>query len=64
MQLWGVFHVNESGGLNQTPIVTCDTRESAEKALKRFPQCEIACFQPPIPESMGEADVPSYDSSS
>ena len=58
MQLWGVFHVKESGELNQTPRVTCDSRESAEKALKRFPQCKIDCFQPPIHESMSETEVP------
>lgn len=64
MQLWGVFHVKESGELNQTPRVICDTREAAEKALKRFPQCEIACFKPPTPESMVDTDIPSNDSSS
>ncbi|HJL86348.1 MAG: hypothetical protein QF560_18360 [SAR324 cluster bacterium] len=49
MQLWGVFHVKESGELNQTPRVICDSQESAEKALKRFPLCRIASYQPPPP---------------
>lgn len=44
MQLWGVFHTKESGELNRTPRVICDSKESAEKALKRFPQCRIAVF--------------------
>ena len=47
MQLWGVFHTKESGELNRTPRVICDSKESAEKALKRFPQCKIAVYLPP-----------------
>ena len=47
MKLWGVFHTKESGELNRTPRVICDSKESAEKALKRFPQCKIAVFHPP-----------------
>ena len=51
MQLLGVFHTIESGELNRTPRVICDSKESAEKALKRFPQCKIAVYHPP-PEIM------------
>ena len=47
MQLWGVFHTIESGELNRTPRVICDSKESAEKAMKRFPQCKIAVYHPP-----------------
>ena len=47
MQLWGVFHTKESGELNRTPRVIGDSKESAEKALKRFPQCKIAVYHPP-----------------
>ena len=47
MQLWGVFHTKELGELNRTPRVICDSKESAEKALKRFPQCKIAVYHPP-----------------
>ena len=47
MQLLGVFHTKESGELNQTPRVICDSKESAEKAMKRFPQCKIAFYHPP-----------------
>ena len=47
MQLWGVFHTKESGELNRTPRVIGDSKESAEKALKRFPQCRIAVYHPP-----------------
>ncbi len=47
MQLWGVFHTKESGELNRTPRVICESKESAEKALKRFPQCKIALYYPP-----------------
>jgi len=47
MQLWGVFHTKESGELNRTPRVICDSKESAEKAMKRFPQCKIAVYHPP-----------------
>ena len=47
MQLWGVFHAKESGELNRTPRVIRDSKEPAEKALKRFPQCRIALYHPP-----------------
>ena len=47
MQLWGVFHTKESGELNRTPRVICDSKESAEKALKRFPQCKSAVYHSP-----------------
>ena len=46
MQLWGVFHTKESEELNRTPRVICDSKESAEKALKRFPLCKIAVYHP------------------
>ena len=63
MQLWGVFHTKESGELNRTPRVICDSKESAEKALKRFPQCKIAVYQPP-PEIRDTAPhLPEEDSS-
>ena len=63
MQLWGVFHTKESGELNRTPKVICDSKESAEKALKRFPQCKIAVFHLP-PEIMDTApDLPEEGSS-
>ena len=58
MQLWGVFHTKESGELNRTPRVICDSKESAEKALKRFPQCKIAVYHPPPEIRNAEQDLP------
>ena len=57
MQLWGVFHTKESGELNRTPRVICDSKESAEKALKRFPHCKIAVFHPPLEITDSDQDL-------
>ena len=62
MQLWGVFHTKESGELNRTPRVICDSKESAEKALKRFPQCKIAVFHPPPEIRDSDQDLPEKGS--
>ena len=63
MQLWGVFHTRESGELNRTPRGICDSKESAEKALKRFPQCKIAVYHPPPEIGASDLDVQEEDSS-
>ena len=63
MQLWGVFHIKESGELNRTPRVICDSKESAEKSLKRFPQCKIAVYHPPLEIRNADLDLPEEDSS-
>ena len=63
MQLWGVFHISESGELNRIPRVICDSKESAEKAQKRCPKCKIAVYHPP-PEIRDTApDLPEEGSS-
>ena len=63
MQLWGVFHTKESGEMNRTPRVICYSKESAEKALKRFPQCRIAVFHPPQEIRGSNQDLPEEGSS-
>ncbi len=45
MKLWGVFHTNDSGEINRTPRVICDSRETAEKEQKRFPRCVVAPYE-------------------
>ena len=63
MQLWGVFHAKESGELNRTPRVIRDSKESAEKALKRFPQCKISVFHPHLEIRDSDQDLPEEGSS-
>ena len=63
MQLWGVFHTKESGELNRTPRVICDSKESAEKALKRFPLCKIAVYLRPPEIRKAELALPEEDCS-
>ena len=63
MQLWGVFLTRESGELNRTPRVICDSKESAEKARKRFPQCKIALYHPSQEIRDSDQDLPEEGSS-
>ena len=63
MKLWGVFHTKEPGELNRTPKVICDSKESAEKALKRFPQCKIALYNPPPEIRNADQDLSEEGSS-